>query len=110
MEELLKLESDDTSASRDVANKIHSRLKGARDPSLLGELVEFYFQTYSKRARKILTTLRETHSQVRSLAICGFVCSCLSELAVILWTQNNTYYGVTCSPGARARARAKARM
>ena len=60
----MKLESDDTSSSRDVASKIQSRLKGTRDPSLLGELVDFYFQTYSKRARKILTTLREAHSQV----------------------------------------------
>ena len=60
----MKLESDDTSASRDVASKIQSRLKGTRDPSLLGDLVDFYFQTFSKRARKILTTLREAHSQV----------------------------------------------
>jgi hypothetical protein len=67
MEELLKLESDDTSASRDVASKIQSRLKGARDPLLLGELVDFYFRNYSKRARKVLTTLRETHSQVSLL-------------------------------------------
>ncbi len=64
MEDLLKLESDDTFASRDVASKIQSRLKSTRDPGLLGELVEFYFKTYSRRARKILTTLRETHSQV----------------------------------------------
>lgn len=66
MEDLLKLESDDTHASRDTASKIQYRLKGSRDPSLLGQLVDFYFQTYSKRARKILTTLRETHSQVYS--------------------------------------------
>ena len=64
MEDLLELESDDTSASRDVASRIQYRLKRSRDPSLLGELVDFYLQTYSKRARKILTTLREAHSQV----------------------------------------------
>ena len=64
MEDLLKLESDDTIASRDAASKVQSQLKSARDPQLLGELVEFYFTTYSRRARKILTTLRETHSQV----------------------------------------------
>lgn len=64
MEELLELESDDTYASRDVASKIQCRLKATRDPSLLADLVEFYFQTYSKRARKVLTTLREMHSQV----------------------------------------------
>lgn len=64
MEDLLELESADTSASRDVASRIQFSLKGTRDPSLLGQLVEFYFQTYSRRARRILTTLRETHSQV----------------------------------------------
>ena len=64
MEDLLKLESDHTLNSREVASKIQERLRGARDPSLLGELVDFYFKTYSKRARKILTTLREAHSQV----------------------------------------------
>ena len=62
----MKLESDDTFASRDVASKIQGHLKSTRDPILLGELVEFYFKTYSRRARKILTTLRETHSQVKS--------------------------------------------
>ena len=71
MEDLLKLESDDTYASRDVASRIQSRLKSTRDPSLLGELVDFYFQTYSKRARKILTTLREAHSQV-SISLTSF--------------------------------------
>lgn len=64
MEDLLKLESPDTSASRSVATNIHERLKKNRDPSLLGDLVDFYFKTRSKRTRKILTTLRETHSQV----------------------------------------------
>ncbi len=64
MEDLLNLESSDTSRSREVASKIQSRLKGTRDPSLLGDLVDFYFVSYSKRARKILTTLREAHSQV----------------------------------------------
>lgn len=66
MQDLLKLESNDKFASRDVAGKIHYQMKGNRDPSMLGELVEFYFQTYSKRTRKILTTLREAHSQVNA--------------------------------------------
>lgn len=74
MEDLLKLESDDTSASRDVASKIQSRLKGNRDPLLLGELVEFYFRNYSKRARKVLTTLREAHSQVSLVSVDSVTC------------------------------------
>lgn len=64
MEGLLKLESADTLASRCVASEIHKRLNRTRDPLLLGELVDFYFETYSKRTRKILTTLGEAHSQV----------------------------------------------
>ena len=79
MEDLLKLESDDTHASRDVASRIQHRLKGNRDPSLLGQLVDFYFQTYSKRARKILTTLRETHSQVINSFISFLLAFVLSE-------------------------------
>ena len=76
MEDLLELESDDTYASRDVASKIQCRLKGTRDPSLLADLVEFYFQTYSKRARKVLTTLREMHSQVSTVSGIGmWVCA-----------------------------------
>ena len=64
MDELWKLESVDTSESRRMAARLQTRLKAAREPTLLGELVELYFKTGSKRARKILTTLREAHSQV----------------------------------------------
>jgi len=64
MDGLFKLESTDTRTSRVAASAIHSRLKSTRDPLLLEELVDFYFQTHSKRTRKILTTLGEAHSQV----------------------------------------------
>ena len=64
MDELWKLESVDTAESRRVMARLQTRLKASREPTLLGELVELYFKTGSKRARKILTTLRETHSQV----------------------------------------------
>ena len=64
MDELWKLESVDTAESRRVMARLQMRLKASREPTLLGELVELYFKTGSKRARKILTTLRETHSQV----------------------------------------------
>lgn len=64
MDELWKLESVDTGDSRRVAARLQARLKASRDPTLLSDLVELYFKTGSKRARKILTTLRETHSQV----------------------------------------------
>lgn len=64
MDELWKLESVDTAESRSVAARLQTRLKASREPTLLNDLVELYFKTGSKRARKILTTLRETHSQV----------------------------------------------
>lgn len=67
MDELWKLESIDTDESRKVATRLQTRLKASREPTLLNELVELYFKTGSKRARKILTTLRETHSQVFEL-------------------------------------------
>ena len=67
MDELCKLESVDTAESRRVAGRLQTRLKASREPTLLNELVELYFKTGSKRARKILTTLRETHSQVFEL-------------------------------------------
>lgn len=67
MDELWKLESVDTTESRKVASRLQTRLKASREPTLLNELVELYFKTGSKRARKILTTLRETHSQVSEL-------------------------------------------
>lgn len=69
MDELWKLESVDTAESRRVTARLQTRLKASREPSLLGELVELYFKTGSKRARKILTTLRETHSQVFTLHV-----------------------------------------
>lgn len=65
MEELWKLESLDLTESRLIVNKLHQRLKSCRDPVLLGELVDFYFTNGSKGARKILTSLREAHSQAR---------------------------------------------
>lgn len=64
MEELWKLESVDLIESRQIVGKLRSRLKSSRDPVLLGELVDFYFTNGSKGARKLLTTLREAHSQV----------------------------------------------
>ncbi len=64
MEELWKLESVELSESRQFISRLSDRLKTTRDPGLLGELVEFYFKNGSKRARKVLTSLREAHSQV----------------------------------------------
>ena len=65
MDDLCKLESTDTALSRRVATRLQARLKASRDPALLGDIVEFYFKTFSKRARKVLTTLKEAHSQVK---------------------------------------------
>lgn len=66
MEELLcKLESQDTEESRKSVTRLQSILRAERNPILLGELVEFYFATRSKRAVKVLSSLREAYSQVR---------------------------------------------
>lgn len=66
MEELLcKLESQDTEESRKSVTRLQSMLRAERNPILLGELVEFYFATRSKRAVKVLSSLREAYSQVR---------------------------------------------
>ena len=64
MDELWKLESVELTESRQFVSKLAQRLKTSRDPALLGELVEFYFKNGSKRARTVLTSLREAHSQV----------------------------------------------
>jgi len=64
MEELWRLESVELSESSQFVSKLTHRLKINRDPALLGELVEYYFKNGSKRARKVLTSLRESHSQV----------------------------------------------
>ncbi len=66
MEDLWKLESVELSESRQFVAKLCDRLKSTRDPTLLGELVEYYFKNGSKRARTVLTSLREAHSQVHS--------------------------------------------
>lgn len=68
MEELCKLESVDAAESRSSVTRLKRRLRAARDPSLLGELVDFYFATGSKRAIDVLTNLREAYSQVRESA------------------------------------------
>ena len=66
MEELLcKLESLDMEESRKSVTRLQSMLRAERNPVLLGELVELYFATRSKRAVKVLTSLREAYSQVR---------------------------------------------
>ena len=66
MEELMcKLESQDMEDSRKSVTRLQSMLRAERNPVLLGELVEFYFATRSKRAVKVLATLREAYSQVR---------------------------------------------
>ena len=66
MEELLcKLESLDMEESRKSVTRLQSMLRAERNPVFLGELVEFYFATRSKRAVKVLTSLREAYSQVR---------------------------------------------
>ena len=65
MEELCKLESVDAAESRSSVTRLKRRLRAARDPALLGELVDFYFATGSKRAIDVLTNLREAYSQVR---------------------------------------------
>ncbi len=64
MDELWKLESVELSESRQFVAKLCERLKSTRDPALLGELVEYYYKNGSKRARTVLTSLREAHSQV----------------------------------------------
>jgi len=68
MEELCKLESVDAAESRSSVTRLKRRLRAARDPALLGELVDFYFSTGSKRAIDVLTNLREAYSQVRESA------------------------------------------
>ena len=68
MEELLcKLESLDMEASRKSVTRLQSMLRAERNPVLLGELIELYFATRSKRAVKVLASLREAYSQVRSV-------------------------------------------
>ena len=66
MEEILcKLESLDMAESRKSVTRLQNMLRAERNPVLLGELVELYFATRSKRAVKVLASLREAYSQVR---------------------------------------------
>lgn len=64
MEELSKLDSVDIRESKEYVWRLQKRLNGARDLVLLGELVDYHFATSSKRALKVLTSLKSVHAQV----------------------------------------------
>ena len=65
----MRLDATDARESRKNTQRLQSRLKATRDPGMLGELVDFYFASGSRRVLKVLTTLREAHSQVSSVAV-----------------------------------------
>ena len=64
MDELVKLDSLDILESRNSVSRLQKRLASGRDPTLLSDLVEFYFARGSRRAVKVLTGLKNVQSQV----------------------------------------------
>ena len=66
MEEAFKkLESVDTRESSRTVSRLQKRLGRARDPQLLGELVDYYVASNSRQAAKVLSSLKDVQSQVR---------------------------------------------
>lgn len=60
-----KLESIDTQESSRAVSRLQKRLGSAREPQLLGELVDYYIASGSKQALKVLSSLKDVQSQVR---------------------------------------------
>ena len=69
MDELFKkLESVDTQESSQAVSRLQKRLSSAREPQLLGELIDYFAGSGSKQALKVLASLKDVQSQVsRSL-------------------------------------------
>ena len=60
-----KLESVDTQEASDMAARLQKRLGSARDPQLLGDIIDYFVVSGSKQALKILSSLKDVQSQVR---------------------------------------------
>ena len=65
MDEILrKLESVDTKESSQAVSRLQKRLSSAREPQLLGELIDYFVSSGSKQALKVLSSLKDVQSQV----------------------------------------------
>jgi hypothetical protein len=63
-DELTQLDSADVSESQILVQKWRKRLNEARDPETLWELIDYQLATQSTHTLKILTALKDLHSQV----------------------------------------------
>jgi hypothetical protein len=62
-DELTQLDSADVSESQILVQKWRKRLNEARDPETLWELIDYQLATQSTHTLKILTALKDLHSQ-----------------------------------------------
>lgn len=64
-EEFSKLETVDVTISQRLVQRWRKNLNTIREPEILAELIDYYLSTQSLPALRILTGLKDLHSQVQ---------------------------------------------